>query len=62
VLGESFCSVDLNKCEEMLETEKKIKEKSIKEKNEEQKKLSKKMKELKGQLYAKFGNQINLEY
>lgn len=60
-VGDVYVDVDTDTCEQMLEVERKRVNKQLKSLESEHVLLSSKMKELKAQLYAKFGRNINLE-
>ena len=62
-VGEVFCQVeDSDAAEDMLEKERRRTKDSLNKLKNEQELIVSKMKELKAQLYAKFGKNINLEY
>lgn len=56
-----FVDVEQDECESMLERQQKEVAKLIKEKEETINIVKNRMKQLKGELYAKFGKKINLE-
>lgn len=61
LVGEVFIDVDQDGAEQRLEKQKKEISKEVKSLEKQLEDVQKKMKKLKGELYAKFGNQINLE-
>jgi prefoldin subunit 4 len=61
VVGETFITMDQSSAEEMLEKSKKDLETKISKRKVEIASLASKMKGIKATLYAKFGNQINLD-
>ncbi|KAF0978303.1 hypothetical protein FDP41_002818 [Naegleria fowleri] len=61
VVGELFVEVTSDQAEKLLEARKEQVKRDLKEKQREHKEIETKMKELKANLYAKFGSNINLE-
>lgn len=60
-VGDSFFHMDLEKAQDMLETATERIEEEIEELENKLESIQDEMKELKVQLYARFGKQINLE-
>ena len=61
VVGELFVEVNTDQAEKLLESRKEQVKKDLKDKQKEFKDIENKMKELKANLYARFGSHINLE-
>jgi len=61
VVGELFVEVTAEQAEQLLEEKKEALKKDLKDKQKEYKDIENKMKELKANLYARFGSNINLE-
>lgn len=61
VVGELFVEVNADQAEKLLEERKEKVKKDLKDRQKEFKDIENKMKELKANLYARFGSHINLE-
>ncbi|EFC35408.1 predicted protein [Naegleria gruberi] len=61
VVGELFVEVNADQAEKLLDERKEKVKKDLKDRQKEFKDIENKMKELKANLYARFGSHINLE-